>query len=321
MVTLNGQYTRTDSTDSAPAAPGIFSRLGYSPFLVQMVIIRRCNLACGYCSEFDKVSEPIPLEVLEQRLRKLKSLGTFGISLTGGEPTLHPDLPLLIRKCRQLGFFRTGMISNGFLLRPPLIQQLNEAGLQEMQISIDGVHGNETTQKVLQNLKKRLEALREHARFKVVVSGVIGACPPEEAKEVLAFGNKLGFTTRVLLVHDDHGQLSLSNEDVEAFQDIIEDLPRTWREFSQYRKKLVRGQPAPFKCRSGSRYLYVDEYGNVNWCSQTRDVWSKPLADYTMADLRKQFYTYKTCHRTCTVGCVRSASQFDQWRSQPGFKK
>src|ERR1700726_4806481 len=156
MVILNGQYTRTDSTDSAPAAPGIFSRLGYSPFLVQMVIIRRCNLACGYCSEFDKVSEPIPLEVLEQRLRKLKSLGTFGISLTGGEPTLHPDLPLLIRKCRELRFFRTGMISNGFLLRPPLIQQLNEAGLEEMQISIDGVHGNKTTQKVLQNLKKRL---------------------------------------------------------------------------------------------------------------------------------------------------------------------
>src|SRR5205814_697218 len=117
----------------------------------------RCNLSCSYCSEYDKVSEPVPTEVLEERLRKLKSLGTFGISLTGGEPTLHPQLPDLIRKCRKLGFFRTGMISNGFFLRPELIEVLNEAGLQEMQISIDGVKGNDATQKVLANLKKRLQ--------------------------------------------------------------------------------------------------------------------------------------------------------------------
>ncbi len=54
-----------------------------------MVVIRRCNLSCGYCSEYDKSSEPVPVEVLEDRLRKIKELGTFGISLTGGEPTRH----------------------------------------------------------------------------------------------------------------------------------------------------------------------------------------------------------------------------------------
>ena len=192
----NLQRSRVDG------APGIFSRLRYSPFLAQLVIIRRCNLSCSYCSEYDKVSEPVPTEVLEERLRKLKSLGTFGISLTGGEPTLHPQLPDLIRKCRKLGFFRTGMISNGFFLRPELIEALNEAGLQEMQISIDGVQANDTTQKVLANLKKRLQWLREYARFRVIVSGVLGACPPREAEEVLSFARQMGFVPRVLLIHD-----------------------------------------------------------------------------------------------------------------------
>ena len=83
-------------------APHHISRFRYSPFLAQMVMIRRCNLSCGYCSEFDKTSDPVPFEILEKRLEKLKELGTFGISLTGGEPTLHPDLPRLIRKCREL---------------------------------------------------------------------------------------------------------------------------------------------------------------------------------------------------------------------------
>jgi MoaA/NifB/PqqE/SkfB family radical SAM enzyme len=299
--------------------PGIFSRLRYSPFLAQLVIIRRCNLSCSYCSEYDKVSEPVPTEILVERLRKLKSLGTFGISLTGGEPTLHPQLPDLIRTCRKLGFFRTGMISNGFLLRPELIEALNEAGLQEMQISIDGVEANDTTQKVLANLKKRLQWLREYADFRVIVSGVLGACPPQEAEEVLSFARQLGFLPRVLILHDDNGQMKAGSEEIRTFEKIVRELPKTFMDFSNYRKRLVRNGSAPFKCRAGSRYLYVDEYGNVNWCSQTRNVWSKSLMDYTFADLREQFYQYKSCHATCTLGCARSTSQVDNWRAQPGF--
>jgi MoaA/NifB/PqqE/SkfB family radical SAM enzyme len=259
------------------------------------------------------------VQVLEDRLRKLKELGTFGISLTGGEPTLHPELPRLIRTCRELRFYRTGMITNGFLLRPELIETLNQAGLQKMQISIDGVHANETTQKVLNNLKKRLQWLRDHARFQVVVSSVIGACPPEEAEEVVSFALKMGFAARVLLVHDEHGQVKLNSEELRSFRNVVGMLPRRWREPSDYRERLIRQGSAPFKCRAGSRYLYIDEYGMVNWCSQTRTVWSKPLMGYTRNDLREQFYKYKSCHATCTLNCARSQSYFDNWRRQPGF--
>jgi MoaA/NifB/PqqE/SkfB family radical SAM enzyme len=304
-----------DARRSFPARKvGAFSRLRYSPFLAQLVIIRRCNLSCRYCSEFDKTSEPIPTAVLVERLQRLKNLGTFGISLTGGEPTLHPDLPYLIRKCRDFHFFRTGMISNGLLLRPELIETLNKSGLQEMQISVDGVQGNDTTQKVLDNLKEQLEWLHRYARFRVVVSAVLGACPPQEAEEVVSFAKKMGFIPRVLLIHDNKGQLKLSSEEVNVFESII-------RQLSNYRTRLVKNGVAPFKCRAGSRYLYIDEYGQVSWCSQTRKVWSKDLMGYTWADLREQFYRPKACHSTCTLGCVRSCSQLDNWRSQPGFTR
>jgi MoaA/NifB/PqqE/SkfB family radical SAM enzyme len=315
-VTHFSPDSNTAASSGIERPPGMFFRLRYSPFLAQLVVIRRCNLSCGYCSEFDKVSEPVPMQLLEQRLEKLRSLGTFGISLTGGEPTLHPQLTSLISKCRQLGFFRTGMISNGFFLKPAMIEALNKAGLQEMQISIDGVHANETTQKVLDNLKKRLEWLRDYAQFDVTVSGVIGASPPQEAEEVVAFAAKMGFTPRVLLVHDNEGQLKLSPDEVKMFEKIVKTLPKSRVDFSNYRKRLVRDGSAPFKCRAGSRYLYVDEYGKVNWCSQTRNVWSKPLMDYTLDDLREQFFKHKSCNSTCTIGCARSCSQLDNWRSQ-----
>ena len=76
---------------------------------------------------------------------------------------------------------------------------------------------------------------------------------------------------------------------------------------------------APFKCRSGSRYLYVDEFGAVHWCYQTRDVFSKDLLAYTYADLREQFDTPKNCNTHCTIGCARTASATDEWRSQSGL--
>ncbi len=127
----------------------------------------------------------------------------------------------------------------------------------------------------------------------------------------------MGFSSRVLLVHDSHGQVKLNAKEIKTFQKIVDMLPRRWPELSSYRKRLIHTGSAPFKCRAGSRYLYVDEYGRVNWCSQTRTVWSKALMDYTPNDLREQFYSYKPCHATCTLNCSRSNSYFDNWRRQP----
>jgi len=90
-----------------------------------------------------------------------------------------------------------------------------------------------------------------------------------------------------------------------------------FKEAHDYRDRILNEGTAPFKCRAGSRYLYIDEFGSVNWCSQTRNIWSKPLMDYTLDDLREQFFTHKSCNATCTIGCARSASQLDNWRSQP----
>lgn len=297
-------------------------RLLYSPFFTQLVVIRKCNLSCTYCNEFDKTSEPVPLELLKQRAKKLRDLGSFSICLTGGEPTMHPELFELIRYCRyDLKFLKTVMITNGFYLTPELVQKLNEAGLQDMQISIDGVKPNDVTIKVLDSLRKRLGVLRDHAKFNVVVSGVVGACPPQESYEVIAFAKEMGFRPRILLIHGHDGQVKLNDEELGAYREIKKMIPRHFYELSDYRDRIIREGSAPFKCRAGSRYLYVDENGIVTWCSQTRDAFRKDLMAYTEADLKEQFYTYKSCHAQCTLGCVRSSSAYDNWRAQDAPQK
>ena len=67
------------------------------PVLAQIVPMRFCNLSCAYCNEYDKVSEPVPLEEMHRRIDHLGRLGTAMIGISGGEPLTHPQLDEIIR--------------------------------------------------------------------------------------------------------------------------------------------------------------------------------------------------------------------------------
>jgi MoaA/NifB/PqqE/SkfB family radical SAM enzyme len=295
---------------------GALAWLRYGPFLAHVVVTRRCNLSCAYCNEYDRTSSPVPRSIVEERLQKLRALRTWMVCLTGGEPTLHPDLLPILSSMRDLGFRRRQIITNGYRLGEQLVEGLNAVELTDLQISVDGVRGNRATSKVLEALRGRLETLARLARFRVVVSAVIGSAPPSEALEVVRFTEGLGLTPRIILLHDGSGRLRLSAEELDAFREVKRLLGRRGRESGDYREQLIERGAAPFRCRSGARYLYVDELGEVHWCSQTRTHFSKGLAEYTLEDLRRQFHASKACADQCTVGCARSASAYDIWRRQ-----
>jgi len=249
---------------------------------------------------------------------KLRDLRTWVVCLTGGEPTLHPELGRIVGRMRELGFRRRQLITNGYLLTPELIETLNQAGLTDLQISVDGVKRNGTTVKVLEKLRGKLVELARRARFQVVVSAVVGSAPPGEALEVVRFARDQGLTPRIILLHDGSGALHLSAEELAAYREVKRALGSRGREAADYREELIQRGRAPFRCRAGSRYLYVDELGNVSWCSQTRGAFTRDLESYSFADLRQQFETAKSCSDGCTVGCVRTASAYDGWRPQRG---
>src|SRR3982750_4824014 len=144
------------------------------PILAQIIPTRRCNLACTYCNEFDKDSRPVATSEMLQRIDKLGELGTSIITFSGGEPTLHPDLDLLIRRVRQRGAIAT-LITNGYLLTPDRIKRLNHAGLDYLQISIDNVQPDEVSKKSLKVLDRKLQWLAEYADSDVTINSVLGS--------------------------------------------------------------------------------------------------------------------------------------------------
>src|ERR1700735_1703175 len=67
------------------------------PIMAHIIPIRRCNLSCAYCNEYDDYSKPVPLASMLHRLELLGRLKTGVITLSGGEPLLHPELDEIIK--------------------------------------------------------------------------------------------------------------------------------------------------------------------------------------------------------------------------------
>ena len=143
------------------------------PILAHIIPMRRCNLSCGYCNEYDKVSEPVALEAMKARLDRLASFGTLIVTVSGGEPMLHPEIYEIITHIRSHGMM-AGLISNGYYLTRKRIEKLNDAGLEYLQISIDNVNPDEVSRKSLKVLDRYLVSLSQYAEFHININSVIG---------------------------------------------------------------------------------------------------------------------------------------------------
>jgi MoaA/NifB/PqqE/SkfB family radical SAM enzyme len=294
------------------------------PVLAHLIPIRRCNLSCTYCNEFDDFSKPVPTEVMLARVDRLAALGITIVTISGGEPLLHPELETIIRRIRSHGIL-AGMITNGYLLTPQRIDWLNRAGLDHLQISIDNVQPDDVSKKSLKVLDRKLQMLAEHAIFQVNLNSVIGSAVrnPEDALAVARRALELGFTSTVGILHDHDGQLQpLSERQQQIYQEIMAMGKRSYARFNQFQHNIARGLPNNWRCRAGSRYLYICEDGLVHYCSQQRGFPAIPLATYSEEQRRHEYQTQKTCAPRCTVSCVQQVAILDNWRhpqTRPAF--
>jgi MoaA/NifB/PqqE/SkfB family radical SAM enzyme len=287
------------------------------PVLAQIVPARFCNLSCAYCNEYDKVSKPVDLEEMYRRIDHLGKLGTAMIGISGGEPLTHPELDDIIRRMRRTGAI-AGMITNGYLLNRERIERLNRAGLDHMQISIDNVEPDEVSKKSLKVLDKKLEMLAEFAEFHVNINSVVGGGfkNPEDALVIGKRALELGFESTIGIIHDGDGQLKPLGEAESRIYFAMRDRKKTnYAQFDAFQNAIAKGEPNEWRCRAGSRYLYICEDGLVHYCSQQRGYPGVPIADYSTADVKREFLTAKSCAPHCTIGCVHRISHIDHWRA------
>ena len=286
------------------------------PVLVHIVPMRRCNLSCGYCNEYDKTSEPVAIDVMLRRIDKLAEFKTSVVTISGGEPMMHPEIYDVIARIRHHGMI-AGLISNGYYFQKDKIERLNEAGLDYLQISIDNVIPDEVSKKSLKVLDQKLVNLRDYARFKVNINSVLGSGVknPDDALTVARRAVELGFSSTVGVLHDEMGLLKgLSEHEKDVYKSVKALGTRSYARWNWFQDNLAEGEEYKWRCRAGARYLYVDEEGIVSWCSQQRGTPGIPLLEYSHEDMKREYITEKWCPPTCTIQCVHQVGHLDAWR-------
>src|SRR4026208_275766 len=288
-------------------------RVDRKPRQGSLYVTDQCNLDCAYCTEYDN-SRPHPsIDDLKKWVRKIRELGTMRIALVGGEPLVHPDIVELVRYCRELGF-ATSLTTNGFLLTRKLVKQMEDAGLQVMQISVDRMTPSAITKKSFKTILPKLDYFRD-SKISLHITGVICADTLPESKAVLETGLSRGIPTEVRLVHADplnrFRVARGSKEELEEFVDSMIERKRrgekihTNEAILSYQKSLLRNEPIEWTCNAGYKLFFVSAQGKFWICSMVHT--DKHIMDITLDDLYAN-YRKKSCQEGCGVYCAVSAS-------------
>lgn len=289
-----------------------------APLDAQLIVTRRCNLSCGYCHEYDNVSEPVPVDDLKRRIDALHRLGAANITLLGGEPLMHPDIAEIVVYAGHKS--NVSLVTNGFLLRNSVIESLNQAGLNNLTVSVDTLTADLTRyiQKSFRSLKTRLERLRQLAKFDVHVTAVLCESSRDDFRQLVDEVQGMGFRMSINLIHNSRGYIAVQGQ---PYIDLYEDFYRTGKPFTfldyEYGKSLLAGETPDWTCRAGARYMYVDEHGKVQLCASQLGRLAKPIEEYTRTDLNEQASTRKGCEEGCSVGCAFRCSILDN--DKPAF--
>lgn len=176
------------------------------------------------------------------------------------------------------------------------------------------------SKKSLKTILPKLRLLADHAKFRVRIYCVLGSSPPAEAIEVARTVIGYGFDMNTSLVRADDGTLLPVSDEMKAAYEEIRGMGRRAPAYldDDYTKPLMDNGESDWKCLAGARTFHVDEFGLVHLCAPRVGMPAKPIANYTVDDIRYYFNAKKPCASRCPVAYARHASRLDGRRDQDG---
>lgn len=178
----------------------LFSVPARAPYKVDLALTYGCNNACGHCyNEPDRFTLP---SLVKDRwfeiIDRLHELGVPHLIFTGGEATLHPDLPALIHHAESLGLV-TGLNSNGRRMADlSYMERLAEAGLNHVQVTLgsnrpavhDAIMGARSFGQTVRGITNAMAA-----GVHCITNTTLMACNRDHVDETIHFLYDLGIRT------------------------------------------------------------------------------------------------------------------------------
>jgi MoaA/NifB/PqqE/SkfB family radical SAM enzyme len=291
----------------------------YRPLVTNLYVTKKCNLRCRYC--YPPGPEPnLDTAALLTLLGKIRPHNPI-INFTGGEPTLHPDLPVLLKKAKELRFYPILLSTNGILV-DQITEHLNL--IDHLIISLDsldektndaimGTSGS--TQKIIRNVRQ-LASLCRQAKVHLSIHSVLAPETIGGIEDIIDFCETQNIS---LSVSPEHGRFYPHEvlPHYEQYKGLIEQLIelkrrgkpiacsygylRTIREFSEHHcYPFISPRVEPdggvyFPCqRIRDRYIYLQDYENLFKLMQQEASW---IAD-------------PDCPHRCFLACYVDVQQY-----------
>ncbi len=261
----------------------VFSTPVTAPFKADLALTYACNNACAHCyNEAGRIAMPsLSLAEWQRVLDKLAALGVPHIILTGGEPTLHPDLLAIIRYAEGLGLM-VGMNSNGRrLAQRALAKALAEAGLDHIQVTLESNRAEIHNAMVgADAFEQTVEGIRNAVAcgLHTITNTTLTAANQDHALEVVDFVHGLGLRTFAMngMIYAGGGASApdaLPSEDMAALLVAVRDRAATlgmrflWYTVTDYcRLSPVELALDPKRCNAAEYSICIEPNGDVLPC-------------------------------------------------------
>jgi MoaA/NifB/PqqE/SkfB family radical SAM enzyme len=295
------------------------------PGRCEFALNNACNANCGFCNfardklpkeRWEYVERQGAFDALDILFRQ----GIRYIILTGGEPTLHPDLTDIIAYAARKGM-KVMMVSNAGLFKPRRIQEYSEAGLSSFVISIDAAtaQAHEENRGLPGVCEKIREANREITSLGMIATASvtlsrlldIDALPPfleDLGFKSVTFSYPLTNLNSSFLGYRDSNLVDFSRDELIALFDKVKAVKSSSRihvvnptRSLEEMQRFVRNERQDFPCLGGFRYFYLDWKLQLWRCH----FWEKPLC--SIYDFDETKLVRDGCTR-CMIDCYRDAS-------------
>lgn len=274
-------------------AGGILRR---RPFQALVQVTNRCNMRCSFCDFWPngaKPEEELSVGDFEKLASQMGELGTFFVSIEGGEPTLRPELPEIVRAFSRRHL--AALYTNGWKVDAPYARALFDAGLTQVGVSIDypdaarhdAKRGLDGAFASAVAAAERLRDAAPHGGRQVHLMTVLMRSNQDDLEPLLALSRDLGVGHSFTLLAKG-GDRRGEGPDEWPDRPVSARLLELWSRFPQLRMfreylagidpflaeapgglTLLRPPGAPGelpRCRAGSTGFNVDHLGNLSPC-------------------------------------------------------
>jgi MoaA/NifB/PqqE/SkfB family radical SAM enzyme len=293
------------------------------PGRCEFALTNACNANCGFCNfARDTLSkdrwEYVPRKGALEAIDILFHQEIRYLILTGGEPTLHPDLTEIIGYATGKGM-KVMMVSNGGLFKPHKLREYIAAGLSSFVISIDAASAevHEENRGLPGVCDKIREANKIISELGLIATASVTLSRLLDLDRLPAFLTDLGFESVTFsypltqlnssfLGFKKSEMVDFGRDELIAIFDKVKAFKKQFHVVNPTRsleemQRFLRDEPQKFPCLGGYRYFYLDWKLQLWRCH----FWEKPLC--SIYDFDETKLVRDGCTR-CMIDCYRDAS-------------